>query len=70
MSWGERSCKYYAKNCPNPNVDFNICNLDCSYYESKGKEPDSKTDSRTIDQMMMELLKISPKPRKGAGDGN
>ena len=39
MSWGERSCKYMG-NCPTePTME--TCNVDCIYYESNGKEPDS-----------------------------
>lgn len=42
MSWGERSCKWlYDENKP-CEPEMLTCNVNCQYYESNGKDPDSK----------------------------
>jgi hypothetical protein len=40
MSWGERSCENYG-TCTRKPTMLN-CNVDCRYYHSNGKEPDSR----------------------------
>ena len=43
MSWGERSCKYINGNVCPTQATMEKCNVDCVYYESNGRTPDSSS---------------------------
>lgn len=45
MSWGERTCYYFANNCPEKPT-MATCNVDCKSYRPKQKRICSKCDKQ------------------------
>ena len=63
MSWGERSCKKFGKDCEI--ASMNTCNVDCIDYESNGNTPDSESKFKKV--KVTEVEEKSMLQKKGIG---
>lgn len=66
MSWGERSCEHFYTEgaCPNPDVTYETCNMECPYYKRKASFLLMDSLPKGYPPVVLQVKKIRKKRKK------